>query len=121
MGLAELLGGGEYFLVLLRHIGQHRLGAFKYGLKFGVRKGLSNDIADSVGLWENSVNEIISDVSLSANRGTRDGTVLSNQVHINIERKQTLSQLQLTPAESCVRTTEPGKPRAIFFALKEGW
>jgi hypothetical protein len=85
MGLAELLGGGEYFLVLLRHIGQHRLGAFKYGFKFGVRKRLSNDITDCVGLWENSVNEVISDVSLSANRGTRDRAVLSNQVHINVE------------------------------------
>lgn len=90
MSLAKLLDGGEYFLVLLRHIGQHRLGTFHYGLKFRVRKWLSDDIADRVGLWENPVDEIVSDVSLSAYRGTRDGTVLSNQVDINTERRQRL-------------------------------
>jgi hypothetical protein len=68
MGLAELLDGREYFLVFLRHIGQHRLGTFHYALKFGVimRKWLSNDIADCVRFWENSVDEVVSDVSLSA-------------------------------------------------------
>jgi len=85
MGLAKFLDGSEYILVLLRHIGQHGLGACNYGLKFGVRKRLSNDITDCVGLWENSVNEVISDVSLSADRGTRGGSVLSNQIDIDIE------------------------------------
>ena len=85
MGLAKFLDGSEYFLVLVRHIGQHGLGACNFGLKVGVRKRFSNDITNCVGLWENSVNEVISDVSLSADRGTREGTVLSNQIDIDIE------------------------------------
>ena len=76
MCLAERLDGEEHFLVLLRHISQNGLGAFVHGLEARDWERLSYDITNRVGFRKDSVHKVVSDMSLSADRRSREGAVL---------------------------------------------